>query len=121
MTEPAFSISLLTQRRPSLLPAIVMVCIPLAGCSDGRPTRVPVSGRVVIDGEPATSGSLQFLSQAGKGRPSAAKIRPDGSFSVLTFEENDGCPLGTYDVVVTSMEELSETQVRYNLPKKYGD
>jgi hypothetical protein len=75
----------------------------------------------MIDGEPATSGSLQFLSQEGTGRPSAAKILPDGSFSIFTFEENDGCPLGTYDVVVTSMEELSETKVRYNLPKKYGD
>lgn len=98
-----------------------LVCFFSNGCGDGRVERVPVSGKVLIDGQPATSGSIQFLSQTRSGRPSGAKIQPDGSFTVFTFAENDGCPLGTFDVLVTSMVELSDTQVRYNLPKKYGD
>jgi hypothetical protein len=111
----------LTEYARQPLKVAAVACLIFVGCSDGRPSRVPVSGRVTIDGAPATSGSIQFLSQVGTGRPSAAKIQPDGRFSIFTFEENDGCPLGIYDVVITSMEELSETQMRYNLPKKYGN
>ena len=42
-----------------LLPALAMVC-SMAGCGDGRPTRVPVSGQVLIDGAPLTHGYVRF-------------------------------------------------------------
>jgi hypothetical protein len=90
-----------------------------AGCSDGRPERVHVSGKVLIDNQPVNSGSIQFLPRSG-GRPSSGKIRRDGSFSLFTFAEDDGCPPGSYDVIVSSIELLSDTQIRYHLPKKYG-
>jgi hypothetical protein len=84
--------------------------------------RVPVSGKVLIDGQPATTGSLAFYPQSGQGRPSAAKIEPDGRFSLSTFEENDGIPTGTYDVTVSAMEIFdNDEKIRYHLPKKYGD
>jgi hypothetical protein len=108
---------LVVEARGILLLLTVML---VAGCGDGRPERVPVSGKVLIDGKPATSGSVQFLPHSG-GRPSAGGIQPDGSFSLFTYEQNDGCRLGTYDVVVSSIEEVGETKVRYNLPKKYGN
>jgi hypothetical protein len=95
------------------------VAVLLSGCGDGRPERVRVSGKVLIDNQPVTSGSVQFLPRHG-GRPSSGKIQTDGSFSLFTFEERDGCPPGTYDVIVSSIEILNDTQVRYHLPKKYG-
>lgn len=96
-----------------------VVIVMFAGCSDGRPERVRVSGKVLIDNRPANSGSVQFLPRSG-GRPSSGKIQADGSFALFTFEEHDGCPPGTYDVIVSSIEIVSDTQVRYHLPKKYG-
>jgi hypothetical protein len=105
--------------------AILIVAVFLfsatSGCGDGRPSRVPVSGKVMIDGKPVMFGSLQFLPQNGQGRPSSASIRPDGTFSVCTFDERDGCPLGTFDVLINATENLNDTQLRYNVPKKYGD
>jgi hypothetical protein len=103
--------------RPILL--VAGMAMLSAGCSDGRPERVHVSGKVLIDNQPVTSGSVQFLPRSG-GRPSSGKIGRDGSFSLFTFAEDDGCPPGSYDVIVSSIEILSDTQVRYHLPKKYG-
>jgi hypothetical protein len=104
---------------PALL--IAAVCLGIWGCSDGRPTRVPVSGKVLIDGQAVTFGSLQFLPKSGQGRPSSASIRADGTFIVSTFEDDDGCTLGSFDVLVNATEEINDTQRRYNVPKKYGD
>jgi hypothetical protein len=101
-----------------VLPAVFAAML-LTGCGDGRPERVHVSGKVLIDNQPVTSGSVQFLPRSG-GRPSSGKIGRDGRFSLFTFAENDGCPPGSYDVIVSSIEILSDTQVRYHLPKKYG-
>jgi hypothetical protein len=107
-------------KHQQLVLLIFAVCLG-AGCDDGRPARFPVSGKVMIDGKPVTLGSLQFLPQNGQGRPSSASIRTDGSFVVCTFDESDGCPLGTFDVLVNATEEINDTQRRYNVPKKYGD
>jgi hypothetical protein len=99
----------------------LLVSLALTGCNDGRPARVPVAGKVTIDGKPLTLGSIQFLPQSGQGRSSAAMIQPDGSFTVCTYDESDGCPMGSYDVIVVATEELNDVQVRHNVPKKYGD
>jgi hypothetical protein len=109
-------------RRLKLVVVLLLAVLPqVSGCDDGRPQRVRVSGTVTIDGKPATSGSIQFLPQGGGGRPSAGRIESDGKFSLFTYEKGDGCPLGTFNVVVSSTEIVSDTQTRYNLPKKYGN
>jgi hypothetical protein len=102
----------------------MLVSICTLGCGDGRPSRLPVSGKVLIDGAPATRGSLAFYPKTGQGRPSSAAIKSDGSFSVFTFEEHDGIPPGTYEVTALAMETIGpegEEKIRYHLPKKYGN
>ncbi|QDV39436.1 hypothetical protein [Tautonia plasticadhaerens] len=83
------------------------VCVGLgvAGCSsgDGEAT-YPVSGRVVVGGEPAAGAFLVFHPTSGSvpaeaGRP-AAQVRSDGSFDLTTFDESDGAPAGDYAVTV---------------------
>jgi hypothetical protein len=95
-----------------------------SGCRDGRPARVPVSGKVLIDGTPLTMGNVTFYSKTSSGRPSYGTIQPDGSFSLFTFKENDGAPLGTFDVTVTSKEFLSKglepEKYRSLIPLKYA-
>jgi hypothetical protein len=89
----------------------------LAGCGDGRPKRVPVSGRVTIDGKPLEVGYVQLVPP--EDRPATGNIGPDGRFTLTTFEPNDGCVLGTHGVVVIANKALSPTSMKWFAPKKY--
>jgi hypothetical protein len=89
------------------------------GCSDGLPERVPVSGRVVIDGQPLTSGTIRF--KPTQGRVATGVIQSDGSFTMSTFEDGDGVVPGTHAVTVSSKDESDPNRVRYNVPMKYRD
>lgn len=91
----------------------------LQGCKDGRPVRVPVCGTVTIDGAPLAMGTIQLI--GGKGRPARGKIQSDGSFSLMTYENGDGCAPGTYSVSITAVEQVDDTTMRFLIPVKYGD
>jgi hypothetical protein len=91
----------------------------IPGCGDGRPTRVPVSGKVLIDGKVLAYGAVRFTPEHG--RPATGEIQKDGTFAMSTFEPNDGVVPGTHTVTVHAREDLSGTQVRWNAPKKYGN
>jgi hypothetical protein len=100
----------------------ILAIAPLAvalwsGCGDGRPERVPVSGRVLIDGKPLETGNIRIHPPAN--RPASAKIQPDGSFTLSTYEFGDGAVTGTHPVTVTSIKMLSANTVRWLAPKKY--
>ena len=89
----------------------------LAGCRDGRPTRVPVSGRVLIDGQPLEHGNIRFYPQ--NHRAASAKIGPGGRFTVSTYEFGDGCVYGNHPVSVNASQLLNPTTQRWHAPKKY--
>jgi hypothetical protein len=91
----------------------------LAGCGDGRPTRVPVTGQVLIDGKPLTRGNIMFIPP--EGRASGGKLDENGRFSLTCFEANDGAVLGTHKVTITASEGISETKTRWFAPKKLAD
>ena len=79
-----------------LLPAL------LAGCGDGRPERVPVSGRVTYQGEPVTTGTVYFWPEQG---PQArGTIGPDGRYRLRTFEKEDGAVPGKHTVTIEAKE-----------------
>jgi hypothetical protein len=94
------------------------MCCLLAGCSDGRPKRVPVAGQVFIDGKPLTVGSVRFTPPSG--RPASGMIDKDGRFSLSTFEPGDGCPLGEHRVSIVGFENVSSTTRRWLVPKTYS-
>jgi hypothetical protein len=99
-----------------LLAALALV---LSGCSDGRPTRVPVSGRVTIDGQPLTKGYI-FLVPEGD-RAAQGRIDTDGRFTLGTFDDTDGAVVGKHRVAVISRDVLSPTKIRWLAPQKYVD
>ncbi len=97
------------------VPAVLL----LAGCSDYRPERVPVSGRVVIDGQPLEHGFVRFI--AAKDRPSVAELGPDGRFELTCFTQKDGSVLGQHVVTVTAAESVSPQAQKWHAPKRYAD
>lgn len=88
-----------------------------AGC-DSRPRRVAVGGQVVIDGRPLSFGSVQVC--PADGRQATAVLDKEGRFRFTTYDENDGCLLGTHPVAVIAREQLTPTKMRWHAPPKYA-
>ena len=101
------------------LAAAAFLLVAFAGCGDGRPSRVPVSGRVLIDGKPLTRGSVQFM--PANARASYGELDSEGRFRLTCFDTNDGAVPGQCTVVVYAAEPLSETATHWHAPKKYAD
>lgn len=91
----------------------------MAGCGDGRPARVPVSGRVLIDGQPLKHGYVRFT--PGNSRASTGQLDSDGRFTLACFEPGDGAVLGTHKVSVMSQEPIGQESIKWHVPKKYAD
>lgn len=98
----------------------IATCIAIcSGCSDGRPTRVKVSGTVLIDGQPLTKGIVQLVPNGT--RPAAGKIDAQGRFTLTSYDGGDGVVLGTHRVLIAAKEAVSESQVKWLAPPKYAD
>ncbi len=104
-----------------MLRVVGTACLALAmmsGC-DGRPKRVPVSGQVLIDGEPLTLGSITLVPRGA--RPSVGKIDKDGRFVLTCYEGEDGVIPGTHRVAISANEGIGDTGLKWFAPKKYAD
>lgn len=99
--------------------SVLLIGVPLlAGCDDG-PKIVPVSGQVLIDGEPLTHGFVQ-VAPAGY-RPASGKIGEDGRFTLTTTKPGDGCVVGTHPATVVGTESIDAGSQRWHAPKAYAD
>lgn len=108
--------------RISILLLMATLAATVFGCSDGRVRRYPVNGIVQVDGKPLVGNSecvLRFLPTDGA-RPSTGIIGPDGSFTLSTYEKGDGCPKGTYTVVIIATE-TSAGKMTYLVPPRYAE
>jgi hypothetical protein len=97
---------------------ILFAFVALLGC-DNRPTRVPVSGKVLIDGEPLKFGAVVFVPEGG--RSSSGTPDSNGHFSLTCFSPNDGALLGKHTIQVFGQETINDTTARIHAPKRYGD
>ncbi len=94
-------------------------CLLFAGCGDGRPDRVPVSGQVLIDSEPLTHGHIRFVPKGA--RPSGGQIGPDGRFTLTCFDGSDGAVPGRHRLEVSASEQIDSNSARWHAPKKYAN
>jgi hypothetical protein len=74
------------------------------GCGDGKITRYPVTGSVLVDGQTVEGVQIVFIPIEGseeflRERP-AGYTGPDGKFELTTFGTNDGAPAGDYKVMI---------------------
>ena len=99
----------------------VAVCLALAlanaGCGDGRPARLPVSGQVLIDGKPLGYGYVRFVPKGA--RPSGGYLDKEGRFTLGCYSKDDGVIPGEHQVEVDAAEAISSTQRHWHAPKKY--
>jgi hypothetical protein len=97
------------ERRTTLFAVIGCTLLLASGC--GQPGEdgpgFPVAGRVIVDGEPLTSGSVLYIPDAQRGNHSsirlAGPIDEKGKYT-LTAEGKRNCPPGYYIVVVQAFE-----------------
>ena len=75
-----------------------MLALAATGCGPRRPTVVPASGIVTLDGKPLAGGFVRVV--PGGSRPATGEIGSDGRFVLGTFAAADGCVLGTHGVEV---------------------
>ena len=87
------------------------------GCDSG-PKIVKVSGIVLVDGKPLPTGFVQ-VAPSGY-RAASGKVAPDGTFSLTTTIENDGCVMGTHPAAVIALESLGPTSQKWHAPKSYN-
>ncbi len=100
--------------------ALGLLAIGVAtGCSEARPERVPISGVVLIDGQPMPDCYIQFV--PSNGRASRGHTDSEGRFSLTCYEDQDGVLLGAQRVSVTAFKEINGETIQWNLPKKYMD
>ena len=73
----------------------------LAGCGDSRPPTYSAGGTVTLDdGTPLAGGRVTFELCDDRLAPNArARIQPDGSFQLGTYDESDGALEGEHRVM----------------------
>jgi len=94
------------------------------GCGGDQPETVPVTGKVLLDGQPLTKGTVITTPDAGKGATGA--IQPDGTFELSTYGDEDGALVGTHRAAVVAREPSTATGPeappgKLLLPQKYTD
>ena len=87
---------------PIGLPCLTTVLL-LAGCGNGITELpvVPVTGIVIVDGEPMGKLMITLDPQMPNGRPASAVTGPDGKFVMETPSQGAGAAVGKYRVAVS--------------------
>lgn len=102
---------------------LAFILVAPVGCSE-QSQRYPIAGKILIDGEPVTKGSIQFVPDTG--RPFASKIASDGSFrlveaSLSSNNLREGITPGKYRIGISSQDMIDEDKVHNHIPLHYAD
>jgi len=104
--------------RPVAMLWVLLVPLAVAGCGDGRPERLEVSGQVLIDGTPLTYGTVRFVPKGA--RASSGRLDENGRFTLTCYGDEDGVVPGVHQVEVNAAESLSGTKNYWHAPKIYA-
>lgn len=89
------------------------VCLAAIGCRPSeRADVVPVTGRVLFNGEPLKYGSIVF--QPTHGQPARGEIQSNGEFTLSTYRAGDGAAVGRHKVRVTCYTSQDSRQKKEN-------
>lgn len=84
-----------------------------SGCGESGLETAYVSGKVVVNGQPVTAGTIIFTPKADgnemmAGKPATGYIESDGSFVLSTYGNSDGAVVGSHLVTVRGVESAPE-------------
>jgi len=100
--------------------SVALLLLP-TGCGNSRGTQAKVAGKVLLDDEPLSGGNIRFVPE--KGRPVGGMIAEDGSFQLSAQTANQtaeqGIPLGTYSVEISSTRIIGDETSVSITPTKY--
>lgn len=90
----------MTLKYPQYFVLVPLLTLILVGCGgNDRPSIVPASGIVTLNGEPVDGASLTFVPTAG-GRPGSAITDAQGRYTIKTYEDAPGAISGEHKVSV---------------------
>ena len=103
---------------------LVVITFGCKKAPEGEPrvTTSPVSGIVLIDGEPVEMVEVKCHPEPGTSEikyPLTASTDKDGKFSMTTYEAGDGLPEGTYTLTFQALQMGFVTQDK--LRGKFSD
>ncbi|WP_254512179.1 hypothetical protein [Anatilimnocola floriformis] len=78
---------------------VLLALLILTGCGSKSNS---VSGKVTFQGQPVTGGSITLLPQAGEGKPAAADLHSNGSFSMTPGSAAGGVTAGQNRVIYSA-------------------
>ena len=108
---------------------LVLVLGLMAGCNQPGEMLVPVVGRVLVDGKPASGAAIVFHPvDSTHGTHPLAPGDANGEFQLTTIRSGDGAAPGDYRVTLTwyvspprkKGVEGEESPVRNLIPEKYA-
>jgi hypothetical protein len=102
-----------------------LLCV-LAGCGRGG-TTIPVEGKVLVDGQPLTVGTVIFTPDAARGNTSAHEPRgnldANGVYRLSVTKDRTAVPPGWYKISI-SAQRLKDPNDRYSyvslIPSKFA-
>ena len=91
--------------RQGLGSILLMAAICVVGCGspEGSADQLPtynVTGKVTVDGQPLTSGSLVMKPVTSGAPTSGGEIQEDGTVKFSTYSPEGGIPAGQYEATV---------------------
>jgi hypothetical protein len=100
---------------------IVGLLVLVAGCG-GSGLKAKVSGKVTLDNQPLTKGSVTFSPKSAEGRIAYGEIDGSGNYTLKTNNEEGAAP-GDYDVTVRATGEPPASDIPPPLltPEKYAN
>ncbi|NLX96157.1 MAG: carboxypeptidase regulatory-like domain-containing protein [Rhodopirellula sp.] len=121
-----------TAARGLILGFLALLLIGCGGSGGDLPPLQPVSGTVILDGQPLKGAAVEFVPiGTTSGTGASASTGPDGKFA-LKCQGRDGAPAGEYRVVISKevMPDGSdpppdvmpaESGAQQMLPPEYSD
>ncbi len=103
---------------------VASVLLAVAGC--GGPDLAPVSGKITVGGQPVSRGSVTFMPDQDKGtsgKVAVGDIQADGSYSLQTFDSDDGALVGHHRVIVggRGLEDAENMAPDPSIPPRYAN
>ena len=107
--------------RTLTLPLLILAFC-LSGCGGGPIPTYPVNGKVLFeDGTSPQFGTVEFLNDEHQ-LNARGEIAKDGTFTVSTFQDEDGAVEGTHRIAIIQLTMSPDTaQYSYLINHDHGD